>query len=91
MIRKFQIVEGSAFSFLFLVAFFKCVREEEREWGLYTSIITIPYHPETSSGARKMDVNKTLAAALAILLTVSHGLEQAAAGVSIPGCGETEP
>ena len=38
-----------------------------------------------------MDVDKKLAAALAILLTVSYGLEQASAGVSIPGCGESGP
>ena len=38
-----------------------------------------------------MDVDKKLATALAILLTVAWGLTQAAAGVSIPGCAESNP
>ena len=36
-------------------------------------------------------VNRKVMAALAILLTVAYGLSMAAAGVSIPGCGEGLP
>ncbi len=39
----------------------------------------------------KMDLNKKVMVALAILLTVSYGLSMAAAGVSEPGCGEGSP
>jgi len=39
----------------------------------------------------KMDLNKKVMVALAILLTVSYGLSMAAAGVSGPGCGEVGP
>ena len=35
--------------------------------------------------------NKKVLVALAILLTLSYGLSMAAAGVSIPGCGESTP
>jgi hypothetical protein len=38
-----------------------------------------------------MDLNKKILVALAVLLTVSYGLSMAAAGVSIPGCGEGSP
>lgn len=38
-----------------------------------------------------MVTNKKVLVALAILLTLSYGLSMAAAGVSIPGCGETSP
>ncbi len=38
-----------------------------------------------------MEINKKVIVALAILLTVSYGLSMAAAGVSIPGCGEGSP
>jgi len=36
-------------------------------------------------------INKKVMVALAILLTLSYGLSMAAAGVSIPGCGEGSP
>ena len=39
----------------------------------------------------KMDLNKKILVALAVLLTISYGLSMAAAGVSIPGCGECSP
>ncbi len=38
-----------------------------------------------------MDLNKKILVALAVLLTISYGLSMAAAGVSIPGCGESTP
>ena len=38
-----------------------------------------------------MELNRKVMVALAILLTVSYGLSMAAAGVSIPGCGEGLP
>lgn len=38
-----------------------------------------------------MDLNKKILVALAVLLTISYGLSMAAAGVSIPGCGEGTP
>lgn len=38
-----------------------------------------------------MQLNKRVLVALAILLTLSYGLSMAAAGVSIPGCGEGSP
>jgi len=38
-----------------------------------------------------MELSKKVMVALAILLTVSYGLSMAAAGVSIPGCGEANP
>lgn len=38
-----------------------------------------------------MELSKKVLVALAILLTVSYGLSMAAAGVSIPGCGESAP
>lgn len=38
-----------------------------------------------------MELSKKVLVALAILLTVSYGLSMAAAGVSIPGCGEAAP
>lgn len=38
-----------------------------------------------------MESSKKVLVALAILLTVSYGLSMAAAGVSIPGCGENAP
>jgi len=38
-----------------------------------------------------MEINKKVMVALALLLTVSYGLTMAAAGVSIPGCGEGLP
>ena len=38
-----------------------------------------------------MKLNKRVLVALAILLTLSYGLSMAAAGVSIPGCGEGSP
>jgi len=38
-----------------------------------------------------MELSKKVLVALAILLTVSYGLSMAAAGVSIPGCGESSP
>jgi hypothetical protein len=38
-----------------------------------------------------MQLNKKVMVALAILLTLSYGLSMAAAGVSIPGCGEGSP
>ena len=38
-----------------------------------------------------MQLNKKVLVALAILLTLSYGLSMAAAGVSIPGCGEGSP
>jgi hypothetical protein len=38
-----------------------------------------------------MDLNKRVLVALAVLLTLSYGLSMAAAGVSIPGCGEGSP
>ena len=39
----------------------------------------------------KMESAKKVMVALAILLTLSYGLSMAAAGVSIPGCGESSP
>jgi hypothetical protein len=38
-----------------------------------------------------MELSKKALVGLALLLTVSYGLSMAAAGVSIPGCGETAP
>ena len=38
-----------------------------------------------------MESAKKVMVALAILLTLSYGLSMAAAGVSIPGCGESAP
>jgi len=38
-----------------------------------------------------MESAKKVMVALAILLTLSYGLSMAAAGVSIPGCGESTP
>jgi len=38
-----------------------------------------------------MQLNKKVMVALAMLLTVSYGLSMAAAGVSVPGCGEGLP
>jgi len=38
-----------------------------------------------------MESAKKVMVALAILLTLSYGLSMAAAGVSIPGCGESGP
>jgi hypothetical protein len=38
-----------------------------------------------------MQLNKRVLVALAILITLSYGLSMAAAGVSIPGCGEGSP
>jgi len=38
-----------------------------------------------------MESAKKVMVALAILLTLSYGLSMAAAGVSIPGCGESSP
>jgi hypothetical protein len=38
-----------------------------------------------------MELNKRVLVALAVLLTLSYGLSMAAAGVSIPGCGEGSP
>lgn len=38
-----------------------------------------------------LEISKKVLVALAILLTVSYGLSLAAAGVSIPGCGEGAP
>jgi hypothetical protein len=38
-----------------------------------------------------MDINKKAIAALGLLLVVAYGLSMATAGVSVPGCGETEP
>jgi len=38
-----------------------------------------------------MESGKKVMVALAILLTLSYGLSMAAAGVSIPGCGEAGP
>ncbi|MHA1148219.1 MAG: hypothetical protein ACTSR8_08235 [Promethearchaeota archaeon] len=38
-----------------------------------------------------VEINRKVIAALAILLTVAYGLSMAAAGVSIPGCGEGLP
>lgn len=38
-----------------------------------------------------MELSKKVLVALAILLTVFYGLSMAAAGVSISGCGESEP
>ena len=40
---------------------------------------------------KKMESAKKVMVALAILLTLSYGLSMAAAGVSIPGCGESSP
>ena len=42
-------------------------------------------------GIENMELSKKVLVALAILLTVSYGLSMAAAGVSIPGCGEGAP
>jgi len=38
-----------------------------------------------------VELNKRVLVALAVLLTLSYGLSMAAAGVSIPGCGEGSP
>jgi len=38
-----------------------------------------------------MESAEKVMVALAILLTLSYGLSMAAAGVSIPGCGESGP
>lgn len=38
-----------------------------------------------------MEINRKVAVALVILLTVSYGLSMAASGVSIPGCAEDIP
>jgi len=40
---------------------------------------------------KKIESGKKVMVALAILLTLSYGLSMAAAGVSIPGCGEGSP